>query len=100
MKVRKFEVIECPVCGNQYLPAEIFYPKYFFGSPYAILRSNDGRIVDYEGTSVDLAETYTCDRCGKKLKITAKCHFMVEEIKEEIFEEEYVSQIESSMLGD
>ena len=56
--------------------------------------------MDYEGTSVDLAETYTCDRCGKKLKITAKCHFMVEEIKEEIFEEEYVSQIESSMLGD
>ena len=37
MKVRKFEVIECPACGNQYLPAEIFYPKYFSVLPMQYL---------------------------------------------------------------
>lgn len=100
MKVRKFEIIECPKCGTQYLPAEIFYPKSLLGTPYAIFKGNDGRLIDYEGSSMELSETYICDKCGKNLKVTAKCHFIVEELKENVFEEEYVSQLDYSMIED
>lgn len=50
MKVRKFEIVECPKCGYQYLPAEIFVPKYYFGVPTQIERDEDGKIISYEGS--------------------------------------------------
>lgn len=99
MRIRKFEVIECPHCGTQYLPAEIFYPKSFFGTPYAIMRSSDGRLIDYEGTSMDISETFECEKCGCNMHISSKVHFVVEEIKEDIFEEEYSSQIKASLFN-
>ena len=30
---KKIELIICPHCGTEYLPAEIYYPKHFFGNP-------------------------------------------------------------------
>ena len=37
MKLRKNEVIECPHCGREYLPAEIFISNGFFAEdmPFA-----------------------------------------------------------------
>lgn len=99
MRIRKFEVIECPKCGYQYLPAEIFYPKSFFGSPYAIMKTSDGRLLDYEGTSMDISESYECDKCGCNLRISAKVHFVVEEVEEDVFDEEYTSIIKSSLFN-
>lgn len=99
MRIRKFEVIECPKCGAQYLPAEIFYPNSFFGKPYAIMRSSDGSLIDYEGTSMDISESFECEKCGRKFKISAKVHFVVEEIEEEVFDEEYTSTIKSSLFN-
>ena len=29
----KLEKIICPKCGREYLPAEIYYPNFFFGRP-------------------------------------------------------------------
>jgi len=51
MKPRKFEIIECPHCGREYLPAEIFVPHPFFGRPRDIVRDVYGHILDFEGNS-------------------------------------------------
>lgn len=29
----KYQVIRCPQCGAEYLPGEIYLPKYFLGQP-------------------------------------------------------------------
>ena len=98
MKIRKFEIIECPRCGAQYLPAEIFYPKEFLGNPKNIYRNSDGRLIDYDGNSMNLSETYCCDNCGNRFKVTAKVHLSVEEIIEDVFDEEYTCQIDASLF--
>jgi hypothetical protein len=33
-------VIECPKCGKEFLPGEIYLPKHFLGQPDSILRNN------------------------------------------------------------
>ena len=38
---KKFSVITCPFCGKEYLPAEIFIPKVFFGNPQIIYRNDE-----------------------------------------------------------
>lgn len=30
---KKLELIICPKCGREYLPAEIYYPNEFLGKP-------------------------------------------------------------------
>ena len=74
---RKLTVIKCPVCGREYLPAEIFVPKYFFGSPEYIVRNDSGEIEEYIGTTLDTAENYVCDKCNSSIKIEAKINFSV-----------------------
>lgn len=67
--------IKCPYCGAEYLPAEIYIPKNFFGKPFDIERDYNHKIIDYYGTSVDNKETYTCDYCNKTFKVFAKIDF-------------------------
>lgn len=98
MKVRKFETIACPHCKYEYLPAEIYIPKYYFGKPYAIERDVEGKILNYEGTSIDLFETYTCDKCNHTFRIISKIGFSTEEDKLENFDEEYCSPIHKNNL--
>lgn len=98
MKTRKFEIIECPKCGREYLPAEIFVPNAFFGRPRDIVRDVYGRILDYEGTSVDLQETYTCDKCNTNFVVRAKIGFTTEVTKLDNFDEEYVTPIHKNTL--
>ena len=93
MKIRKFEIIECPKCKREYLPAEIFIPKYFFGKPKNIKRDVNGKLVHYEGSSVDLFETYTCDGCGTDFRVVAKLQLTTETPHFACFNEEYVTQI-------
>ena len=93
MKVRKFEVIKCPKCDYEYLPAEIFVPKNFFGIPFDIERDFSGRILEYSGSSVDLIESYTCDNCNHIFKVNAKIQFNTELDRLENFDEEYSSQL-------
>ena len=61
-------VIKCPNCKYEYLPAEIFYPQSVFGKPEHILRDNSGKIEYYEGTEMELSETYCCDKCGQTFR--------------------------------
>ena len=98
MKVRKFETIECPVCGYEYLPAEIFMPMHFFGKPEFIQRDHDGKLLTYENSSIDLFETYTCDKCNHTFRVAAKIGFSTEEDKLENFDEEYSTSIQKSNL--
>jgi DNA-directed RNA polymerase subunit RPC12/RpoP len=98
MKPRKFEIIECPHCGYQYLPAEIFVPKNFVGTPFGIERNYNGTIMEYEGESVDLFDTYTCDNCDKLFRVSAKMNFTTSIDEVEPFEEEYISPLNKSQL--
>ena len=98
MKPRKFELIECPKCGREYLPAEIFVPQPFFGRPRDIVRDVYGRILDYEGTSIDQNETYTCDKCNTTFAVKAKMSFIVETTKLDNFDEPYVAPIHRNTL--
>lgn len=98
MKTRKFEIIECPHCNRQYLPAEIFVPGAFFGHPHSIIRDVYGQILDYEGSSVDLNEEYTCDQCNTTFQIKAKMQFIVEDTKLQNFDKEYSAPLRKNTL--
>lgn len=98
MKPRKFEIIACPFCGYEYLPAEIYVSRAFFGKPENIERNAEGAIVSYTNSSVDVLETYTCDKCNHNFKITAKMVFVTEEDKLENFDEEYSTKLQKNVL--
>ena len=98
MKTRKFEIIQCPKCGREYLPAEIFIPSAFFGKPQDVVRDVYGRILDYEGTSVDTIETYTCDKCSTLFQVRAKMTFVVENTTLGSIDEEYTSPLYKNTL--
>ena len=100
MKPRKFEVIECPKCGRQYLPAEIFVPRSFFGKPRDVVRDVYGKILEYEDTSLDTTEYYTCDKCNTVFEVRTKISFNTDKNKTENFDEEYVSPIKNLFLDD
>ena len=92
-KPRKFEIIECPRCGWQYLPAEIYVDRAFFGRPTRIDRDEIGRIIDYEGTSVDQFETYICDHCNVEFRTQCKMTMITEETRLANFDEEYIAPL-------
>lgn len=98
MKVRKFETIACPHCNYEYLPAEIYLPKNYFGKPFMIERDAIGKILSYEGSSIDLFETYTCDNCNHTFRIISKIGFTTEEDKLENFDEEYSSPLNNNLF--
>lgn len=99
-KVRKFEIIECPNCKYEYLPAEIFVPKYYFGTPSDIERTSEGKIISYEGTSVDLFEKYKCDKCNTEFRIVSKLQLTTELVFPGSFNSEYVTRIDKSLFDD
>ena len=98
MKPRKFETIECPHCHYEYLPSEIYLPKLYFGKPLNIQRDTTGKILEYEGSSIDLFETYVCDKCNHTFRVAAKIGFSTEEDKLENFDEDYSTSIQKSNL--
>ena len=93
MKVRKFEIIECPKCNYEYLPAEIFIPKYYFGIPKDIIRDEKGELLSYEGSSVDLFEKYKCDNCNTEFRVVSKLQLTTELEFPGSFDEEYITKL-------
>lgn len=75
MKSTKFKTIKCPRCDREYLPAEIFYPKHFFGKPKDIVRDYSGKILSFTGDFMDPSENYICDGCGAAFKVFARVNF-------------------------
>lgn len=98
MKVRKFEIIECPKCKYEYLPSEIFIPKYYFGVPENIERTQEGKLMSYEGSSVDLFEKYTCDNCDTEFRVVSKLQLTTELTFPGSFDEEYVSTLNAPLF--
>lgn len=72
---RKLNVITCPKCGREYMPAEIFIPKNLLGAPSVIKRNADGKIEDFIGTDMDLNERYCCDSCNTVFGVVADISF-------------------------
>lgn len=93
---KKFDVIVCPHCGYEYLPAEIYLPNYFFGKPIDIDREGiSGKINDFFGTSLDGEETYTCDKCNQPFRVTAKVQFVTEGIN---YRKDYITKLRKQSL--
>lgn len=75
--IRRDLIVKCPECGAQYLPAEIFYPKHFFGNPKDIYKDEKNEILGINGTEMDTTESYVCDKCGKEFVVEAIINFKV-----------------------
>lgn len=75
IKDKKEILITCPHCGAEYLPAEIFIPKVFFGSPEDIDKDYAGKLEAYDGKAMDLKENYVCDFCNKEFEVLADVKF-------------------------
>lgn len=96
---KKYITISCPVCGREYAPSEIFIPKYFMGNIKDKVLDENGKIELFNGTDMDLSETYICDGCNNTLKIKADIKFDVSCVFE-CFDEEYKTQKITSLRMD
>ena len=72
---KKADVIVCPCCGAEYLPAEIFIPESYIGKPKNIVKDEFGKIFTFDGESMNTYERYQCDYCGNTFKVFAKTTF-------------------------
>lgn len=89
----KDTVIKCPYCNWEYLPGEIYLPKYFLGQPTDIFRLVDGKI-DYEfGTPQDLTEHFICDKCNKPFTVSASITYKVTKDDQFDFDSDYTSEL-------
>lgn len=90
-------VIKCPNCGAEYLPAEIYLPNHFLGRPFGIEKDHlSGKVINYEGKAVDTFETYNCDYCGISFSISAKIKFETKEIESTSFNKPYITKIQKN----
>ena len=92
---RNFQVIKCPKCGYEYLPGEIFIGNAFVGRPTDISRTFDGKILYFDGTTMDTEETYICDHCGAPLKLHAEVTFRANVDSKRDFSNDYTSSLKS-----
>ncbi len=70
--------IQCPNCGCEYLPGELFIPNNVIGQPINIIKNEDGKIEAFRKGDQCLIAEYTCDKCNKPLKITVGLDFSAE----------------------
>lgn len=91
-------VIKCPVCGREYLPAEIYMPDSFLGKPKDIIRDDSGKITSYLGKTMDLREQYICDSCQSPFRVNAKVQFFTTELEEINFNKEYHSTVKKNEI--
>ncbi len=87
----KTPTIVCPICGQEYKPAEIYIPNEFFGKPKEIIKNTSGKVDFLIGSDMNLDEYYICDNCFTPLKIHANLTFNVVANTDKNFNEDYVS---------
>lgn len=75
MKRNSKNIIKCPHCGAEYLPAEIYMPDSLLGKPFDIYKDDNGSIKTFFGEDMDLTESYRCDFCNKKFTVNATIKF-------------------------
>lgn len=76
--MKKQQIIKCPNCQAEYLPAEIYLPDALLGRPRKIEKDSNGKILNYFGTNMDLMETYRCDFCNRKFNVTLNPKFFTD----------------------
>lgn len=87
--MKKFTTIKCPKCGYEYLPAEIFYPNSLLGKPKNIVRDDSGKIIYFDGESMNATEEYTCDKCECTFNVFGRFEFESSVNVEHDFSEDY-----------
>ena len=92
-----FITIKCPKCGHEYLPSEIFIPNTFFGFPVHIERDEAGKIIDFIGNSMDIEDTFICDKCNSNFKIKTDIVFNTSLIDDVDFDKDYVTVLKSKV---
>ena len=88
-----FQVIKCPKCKKEYLPAEIFIPKYFIGSPEHIQRDEKNHIIDFVNNSMDTTEHFVCDNCETYFTVEAIVTFNTKFDPNDDFSKDYITKI-------
>lgn len=91
--MKNLVTIKCPVCGQNYLPSEVYLPESFFGKQKDITRNASGEIEFYLGDDPDYDEEFICESCLSKLKIHANISFNVEVNSGDSMDEDYVTKI-------
>lgn len=91
-------LIICPNCGAEYLPAEIFLPDSFLGRPKTINKNSNGEIIYYNGETMSLKEKYICDYCNKMFKVSAKIQFNTTINPATDFDEDYSTPLKKKGL--
>lgn len=93
MKDKKFDIIYCPNCGAEYLPAEIYLPNELLGKPSYITKDFEGKLIEFTGSSMNTREIYICDKCDTKFRVTARFNFKSEAIDKESFNKDHETKI-------
>ena len=90
-------IIKCPICGQEYLPAEIFLPEELLGKPKDIVKTTDGKIDFFLGERPTLETTYNCDNCFTTFKVRAKIAYDVFVEQKDNFDNTYVSKLKTNI---
>lgn len=90
------QVIKCPHCGYEYLPAELYVKGSFFGKPINIIRDALGKIIYNEWEpEPDFTEKYICDGCDQQFVIEATVSYKSKKEEEKLdFKNQYVSLLD------
>ena len=91
--IKDLITLRCPVCNQEYMPSEIFYPDSVFGKQYDITKDNEGNIKFYLGDDPEYDEEFVCESCGSELNVHLKMSFDVELDENKDIEEVYETKI-------
>lgn len=93
LKEAELNTIKCPYCGCEYLPGEIYIPKYLLGTPKHVERTFDNKIDTVIGMREDLNESYLCDVCNNYFKVHCTMKFETEKDLNKNLDEEYTTPL-------
>ena len=94
----KDTTIKCPYCAYEYLPGEIYIPKYFVGQPKEVERLVDGKVDVEFGIPQDLTEHYVCDHCNRPFTVEATITYNVTKDADRDFSEDYTTSLFSDRI--
>lgn len=91
--MKSFYTIKCPKCGWEHLPEEVYVK--ILGDAKNIVRNEEGKILFFEGNTMDLHEEYTCDnpKCNCTFTIDMRPTFVTKVNVQHDFSEDYSTTI-------
>lgn len=96
-KARILKKIICPNCGAEYLPCEIFYPRYIFGEYKYIPKDANGKILGDDSLFVaNNSENYKCDYCNTTFTAFVNMTFSTNIISAVDFSHDYETVINTA----